>query len=90
MTSFEIVPPAEGEVTLTLSWADAEIAARLIGQANYGSLRQVSPALSEFVDDMVKHVGRNTDDEAQNYIVQSRGNQLHVYTSENAHRGGKS
>lgn len=75
---FEVNPPTNGMVTLQLSWTDAEILTRLVGMANTGNLDKHSPALVEFVTEMVGHVGRNNFSEADHYIARAVNGQVYI------------
>lgn len=80
--TFEVSPPSTGTVTLTLNWREAEILTRLVGMCNSGNLQDYSPELAEFVENMVKHVGRNKTSEAEYFLAHVTGGQ--VYISVNA------
>lgn len=74
MSEFDITAPAEGGVMLSLSWDDAEILTRLVGMTNSGNLIHHSPALADFVENMVEHVGRNDVGEARRYKAETKLN----------------
>jgi hypothetical protein len=67
--NYEITPPSPGEVTLHLTFDEAEIVARAVGLITRGSLTSHSPNLVDFVEDMVEIVGRSNSKEARKYLV---------------------
>lgn len=79
MTEFIIVPPAEGGVTLELSFDDAEMLTRVLGLTNTGNMSRMSPALFDFVQRMIEVVGRNDESEARKYhAFVGNHQQIHV------------
>lgn len=78
MSDYTITAPTDGFVQLTLTWEDAEVLTRLVGRANSGNLKKFSPRLYDFVLEMVEYVGRDTSDEATNFVSERENGQIYL------------
>lgn len=73
----QITKPAEGSVTLTLNWLEAEALTRIVGMTNSGNLRDF-PILESFMHDMLEVFGRNTSTEAFSLMARIESGQVYV------------
>ena len=78
-TAVEIVRPSDGQVTLTLSYEDAEILTRLIGRCNPGNLVAHSTTLYDAIHSLCEEFGEDDKDAANRFYSAVIGQQVYVY-----------
>lgn len=77
--TFEVTRPSDGTVKVELNWAEAEVLLRLIDVVNYGSIKTLSPTLTELGDALRAQFGHNDSNNCTNVYSNVSGSQVQLF-----------